>query len=793
VTTLVLVPAAAANALTIELLSSRADLVSGGQALVAVDGAPAGVRMLVGDRDITSQFAVRADGRFEGLVTGLGVGKNVLSAVLPGGQGTTVTVIDHPNGGPVFAGPQLQPWKCQSTAVDRQCDQPPQYSYLYESSDPTKSGLQPYDPTHPPSDVAMTSTEGGTSVPFIVRVETGYQDRDQYKIATLYQPGASWAPWAPQPQFNHKLLITHGASCDVSYQTGGAPSVTAYNPVGDLGLPVMVPSILSPVADSVVWALGRGFVVMSTALDNNGHNCDVVTQAESLVMAKQHVIDTYGPLRYTIGTGCSGGSLAQQWIANAYPGIYQGILPTCSFPDTWSSATQVMDYHLLRAYFEHSSSWGPGITWLPTQWAPVEGNLLPLDAIISDIGFFNAIVPTHACGGITSQQRYAPQTNPGGARCSVADLAINVFGPRPSSDWSANERRLGHGFAGVPVDNVGVQYGLDALRSGQITPAQFADLNARIGGLDIDINPTAQRIAATRPALANAYRSGMINETNNLDQTAIIDCRGPDPGAAHDSYRAFAIRARLDREHGTHANQAIWEGPVPIIGDGQCLEQSLIAMDRWLAAVERDASSRTLAQKIVADRPGDAHDQCLDGQGVKLLDGLCPSLVVPVYGTPRTVAGDAITTDANKCQLRPLRRGDYGAQFTDSQWTQLQQAFPTGVCDYSKPGVDQQPTIPWLTYQDAQGNVVYGGTPLGPPPGPAACQWQRSLRLTLPRTRRGERLVSVREYLNGKLVRTLRRRSVLVTRYPAGNNELKLVARTSRGRRLTVRRAFSAC
>ena len=39
-------------------------------------------------------------------------------------------------------------------------------------------------------------------------------------------------------------------------------------------------------------------------------------------------------------------------------------------------------------------------------------------------------------------------------------MAINVFGPRPQSDWSANERKLGHGFAGVPVDNVGVQYGL---------------------------------------------------------------------------------------------------------------------------------------------------------------------------------------------------------------------------------------------------------------------------------------------------------------------------------------------
>src|SRR3546814_20197294 len=61
------------------------------------------------------------------------------------------------------------------------------------------------------------------------------------------------------------------------------------------------------------------------------------------------------------------------------------------------------------------------------------------------------------------------------------------------------------------------------------------------------------------PALANAYRTGLINEANNLDRTAIIDCRGPDPGLFHDAYRAFAVRARLDREPGSHDNQLIWE------------------------------------------------------------------------------------------------------------------------------------------------------------------------------------------------------------------------------------------
>jgi hypothetical protein len=730
--------AATPSGAALRVLSNRADLISSGDALVAVDP-PKGVRttalrVTLGRRDVTSAFATRADGRFEGIVSGLANGPNTLIARIGGRPATQITITNHPNGGPVFAGLQVHPWKCEQGALDAQCNKHAQFRYVYKSTDSSKHGLQPYDPQNPPSDVATTTTDQGVSVPFIVRVETGYQDRDQYKIAALFQPGKHWSTFGAQKQFNHKLVITHGASCDVDYETGGAPSVTSYDPADLLGLPVAPPG--STVADSAIYALGAGFAVMSTALDNNGHNCDVVTQAESLMMAKEHLIESYGTLRYTIGTGCSGGSLAQQWIANAYPGIYQAILPTCSFPDTWSSATQVMDYHLLRGYFEDPSRWGPGIAWSPTQFAPIEGNLLPVDAIVSDIGFFSASVPTHGCGGITDAQRYEPQTHPGGVRCSISDLAVNVFGRRAHSVWSANERKLGHGFAGVPVDNVGVQYGLSALQSLQITPDQFIDLNARIGGLDIDINPTTQRIAADQPALARAYRSGMINETNNLDQTAIVDCRGPDPGAAHDSYRAFAIRARLDREHGTHANQLIWEGPAPIVGDTQCGLQSLVAVDRWLAVIEKDTSHSSLARKVIADKPADIGDRCYDGNGTKISDGLCSEAIVPVYGTPRTVAGDAITTDANKCQLKPLRRTDYALPLTDPQWAALQAIFPTGVCDFTKPAVDQQGTVPWLTYQDAAGKVVYGGRQLGRAPRSSVIQPKRKRRNG---TRRGRR------------------------------------------------------
>ena len=695
---------------SITVVSSRADLVSGGSALVAISPRSDAHRLkvTVRGRNVTKQFLIRSDGRFEGLVKGLRLGNNALRATLPNGAGAKIMLVNHPNGGPLFSGPQVETWVCQPGALDKKCDQAPTYQYMYMSTNPAKQGWQPYDPSNPPSDVANTTTDQGVTVPFIIRVETGYMDRDQYQIATLFQPGKPWTTFNPQRQFNHKLLILHGFGCSVEFHVGDAPSTTG-DPAGD-------------------YALGKGFMTMSTALDNSSQDCNVAIQAESLVMAKEYIVKTYGTLRYTIGTGCSGGSLAQYWISNAYPGVYQGILPTCSFPDAWTSAVQVADYALLEHYFFESTLNG-GPAWSEAEEAAVEGIPTTGNAFVSvgctDVnppytpatcptGYFFGAVSYWPCAGPTAQQLYNAQTNPGGVRCSIADLAKNLLGPEKPSVWTAAEKEVGHGFAGLPYDNVGVQYGLAALRDGAITPAQFADLNAHVGGADVDLNPVPQRRVADQPALGNAYRTGLINEANNLNQTAIIDCRGPNPGVAHDAYRAFAVRARLDRDFGTHANQVIWEGPEPLEADSHCETNSFIAMNQWLGAIAKDKRKLSLAKKIIRDKPAGLGDECWNGSGQKVSNGLCPSGVVPVYGTPRTVAGDSITTDANKCQLQPLNRASYApVQFTDVEWSELESAFPHGVCNYDKLGVDQKPTVPWLTYQTASGKVIYGGRPLG--------------------------------------------------------------------------------
>lgn len=675
--------------LQIVVLSNRADLISGGDALVRIiipDGVdPSSVKVTLGGSDITNQFAVRPNGLYESLVTGLVNGPNVLQASARKAQSARITITNFPNGGPIFSGPQIRPWPCLPGAVDDQCNRPVRFQFMYKQAGTNQ--FQPYDPDNPPpaGTIATTTTDQGVTVPFVIRVETGDQDRGQYRIAVLFDPSKDWQPWAPQKAWNGKTFVTGGAGCGTHHGETTAPSVLVDDP------------------------LGRGFMVWSTALDHNTQNCNLVVQAESLMMAKERIAEVYGPIRYTIGSGCSGGSIYQQQAANDYPGIFDGILPNCSFPDSWSTAVEVIDCRLLVDYFDHPDRYAPGVAWTPAQEAAVEGHPGPniCESWINLYGFDQGGNPREVSSGLNTQscnvppdQAYDPQTNPNGIRCDLADYFINELGARPRD-----------GFANRPADNVGAQYGLNTLRAGAISPAQFVDLNAKVGGRDIDYNPVPERVAADPPAIPVAYRGGLFNEGNNMT-IPIIDLRGHDVAEIHHDYRSYVMRARLDRSNGTHANQIIWTGPVPLVGDPRFASQALTVMDKWLAAIEADARDLPLAQKVIKDKPPEAHDKCTDGNGDEITDQSVCQALYPFFQEPRMVAGEPFTGDVLKCQLKPLSASDYfPAVFTNAQWAQLQQIFPDGVCDYSKPGVEQQPTIPWMNYANGP-----GGEPLGPPP-----------------------------------------------------------------------------
>jgi hypothetical protein len=698
---------AASGPISIRVLSTRADLVSGGQVLAEVDGASAGsFRAVLDGRDVSHEFALRPDGAVQALLTGLKIGPNQLTVLGANSQGARLTITDHPIGGPVIAGPQTQPWICNNTTyglgapTDAQCDTPPVITYQYK--DATTGQMQTYDPNNPPSasSIATTTTDEGKTVAYIVRIETGVIDRGTYQLEVLDNPAKPVSPFDPalQPGWNQKLYWAFGGQC--------TPDHNQEAPTG--------------INTSVV---AMGFLSGASSDTNLGSDCNSVVSAETLMMLKEHIVDTYGQIEYTMSEGCSGGSMQQNWIASDYPGLLNGIQPSCSFPDLWETMQEAQDCYLLKRVFDgHPAEWPAAIEGVVTgygspsvcaEWANTYGKTwvdpANAPACVGGISFTGVGVsgPSWA---------YNPMTNPTGTRCTIQDYMVSIFGQRPKSAWGAVEQQIGHGFANRPFDNVGVQYGLNALLSGEITAQQFVDLNQQVGGGDIDWNHTSARSVADPAALQVAYRAGLVVDQKQAASVPTIDLRGGDDAAdVHTDFHSYVERARLDRANGNHDNQIIWTGlpspPVSYSGDSTAWAEAVRLLDQWLGTIHSDRRDVSLATKVGEDKPQEAVDACWVA-GHRITDaGVCRA-AFPYFSDPRIAAGGPWTDDVLKCQLRPLDSSQYyGVTFTAAQWAELQQLFPDGVCNYGVPGVDQVPSVPWMTFAHGP-----GGQPLGPAP-----------------------------------------------------------------------------
>jgi hypothetical protein len=314
------------------------------------------------------------------------------------------------------------------------------------------------------------------------------------------------------------------------------------------------------------------------------------------------------------------------------------------------------------------------------------GTLLPANKLLG-----NAADPPWA---------YDPETNPRGARCTLQDFQAAVFGVDPDT-----------GFALRPWDNVGVQYGLEALLAGRITTEQFVDLNEKVGGLDVDYDHTTTRTEANEVALERAYRTGRVVHGRELARVPIMDLRGSSNFEIHTDYHTWSMRDRLVRDNGHAHNHVHWLNPGPAIEPPIPLD-SFLLVDRWLTDVEADDSGDPLETKVVRHKPTDAVDACYV-RGDKHTNWQLCALLFPSYGDARMAAGGPRTGDVLKCELKDLDFGDYPLPvvFTPFQQERLAAVFPDGVCDWTRPGVAQQAPQPWMSFAHGP-----GGRPLGPPP-----------------------------------------------------------------------------
>jgi hypothetical protein len=187
----------------------------------------------------------------------------------------------------------------------------------------------------------------------------------------------------------------------------------------------------------------------------------------------------------------------------------------------------------------------------------------------------------------------------------------------------------------------------------------------------------------------------------------IVNIRYWDENGYHTSIEDQVVRARLNRDTGSSDNHV---QVTSVIGK-QANIRPFDMLDRWLAAIEADHSAASAAQKVRTDKPADLVDTCVIQASNVTNTQRCQS-EYPHYSKPRLVAGGPLTEDALKCQLRPANRADYPVQMTTSQFARLLNIFPSGVCDWSMPGVDASaPRGPWQSFADGP-----DGRPLGPPP-----------------------------------------------------------------------------
>ncbi|HEY4038712.1 MAG TPA: DUF6351 family protein [Burkholderiaceae bacterium] len=694
----------------IHTLSSKPHLVSGGDALVAVDISryDDSAQIELNAQDVTASFHRDArTGGLVGLVGNLKAGSNTLTLLDHGQVADNLAVTNYPLSGPITSGPHITPFICQTQefvlpdgtklgpSLDADCTAPTVIQYLYLPTGAT--ALIPLPGTSGlPSDVASTTTLNGATVPFVVRVETSTVNRGIYQSAILHDPTSepTPSPFAPPRAWNGRLLAVEGFGCPGGWYIQGPAE-------GNLpGAAVLLD----------VTRLGEGYATFENTLQHPSNNCNAVLQEETAMMSKEHFIKTYGVPRYTVSAGCSGGSYTSLQIADNLPGMFQGVFISCTFPDPDAIAFSALDGHLLTHYFTVTNPTG----FSADQQVAVSGyrgvqawydaanqaqRTDPVPGRVDVAGYASAVWSPD----VPIAQRYDPVGNPTGARPTVFDWQRNAYGLDPAT-----------GFARRPVDNVGVQYGLQTLNSGAITTTQFLDLNQGIGGYDHDDNYVATRTVGDQQAIRRTYESGLqLYGGAGLASIPVFDLSGlvgvRDTAGYHYQWFHFATRQRMIEANGDSDNHVMWRGnAIPT-------EQAWQVFIQWVENVRDDRAEAGQRAKVIRDKPMAAVDGCwpTSTQFIaepqvfgRLPDTQC-NAVYPSYAAPRYIAGGPLAADIMKCQLKPLDPGDYTVTFSSAERARLSNIFPSGVCDWSKRGVQQRPVVPWASFGPSPDNLVF--------------------------------------------------------------------------------------
>jgi hypothetical protein len=740
--------AALGKNIELSVLSSRPDQVSGGDALVRVDGPPGLLPKLAVFRngaDVTSAFE-RQGKALVGLVSGFDLGSNELMVRHNRESSSPIAdrleIVNYPTEGPMFSGPHQRFFVCNTTLgeplVDNQdgegfrvlnpdgstagwsldCSHNTRVDYQYRTTGGSFQPL-PSDGTRP-ADMAQTTLLDGRTVDYVVRRERGAINRFIYSFAMLVPFPVGEQPLTDPDTslWNRRAIYTFDGGVQIGHRQGSPGGSALYD-----------------------GGLSKGYAIIHSSGTRTSVHYNLQLGGETALMTKEEFIERYGVPLYTVGLGGSGGAIQQYVYGQNHPGLIDAGIPQYSYPDMVTQTIHVGDCELLEHYMDVTDGANPKWQdWENREWLigfngsatipnPYRGGLLGSDECVDG---WRGLTPLAlnplwmtAFGGL---DRMDPAEMAAVHWTHWEDLK-NIYGVGPD------------GYARMTWDNVGVQYGLQALREGKITPQEFLDLNARIGswkdpadmvqegfpfpspppplppqtaGFDpwsarqMNLSPDGGVTPAPRregdvSAMNAAYDAGLYFD-GDID-IPLIDWRHylEEELDMHNTHQSFASRQRMLDFDGGASNQVIWFTDARPFPPGRQFDQTpeaLAVIDEWMANIRAHPELG-----VAGNKPELATDRCFRTDGTEIArgpdawdgildrgpEGNCTE-VFPLHSTSRIVAGGPLRGGVYKCQLRSV--GNVIAQGLYGSWTpspseraRLEQIFPTGVCDYSQPDV----------------------------------------------------------------------------------------------------------
>lgn len=734
------------GAFKLEVVSSQARYVSGGDARIAAyvpEGTADKIDLWLNGRKL-GLLSEKLGSSLEAVVDGLVLGQNTLELRHIGGRLLrSMSLTNYPINGPIFSGPQQYPFVCMTTqsAVGKQplveTSSPPGHpvfdangakigytlscaietfvTYWYRST-AAQWKLLPTDGSAP-SDMARTTLPDGRTVDFVVRQERGSINRFLYSFAMLAPRSEVLAPATPDLSlWNRRLQYWFQGGVAIGHSQG-----TLHGGAMNADM------------------LATGTAVVHSSGNNTGTHYNLQLAAETAMMTKERFVERYGRPLYTYGLGGSGGAIQQYILAQNLPGILDAALPVQSYPDMVTQTIHVGDCELLENYMDVTDRNNPkwrttkNRTWLVGMNAE-DSVADPLAAAKTALGYSTAPGSTECVkawrglsplamnpwyGQATNQALFEPQSDIASIRWTHYDDLRNIYGVDAT------------GAARPTWDNIGVQYGLKSMKSGLITPAEFLDLNWKVGGwkhpsemvqegypflgsltpatfdpwsrrnmnLGTDASLPAPRTRADSIATRAAYTSGMVFGGQiplpTIDHRQYME-RELD---MHNVHQSFAVRKRVIAKMGNADHVVIWfTDTMPGQPKASQSMEAIAVMDEWMANI-RANPTKTVAQ----NRPARAVDSCFDVNGQLIYAGndawngviddkpagACTQ-AFPMYGTSRTVAGAPLEGGIYQCALRSvdaaIAAGVYLPwQPSAAEVDKLRQIFPDGVCDYTRP------------------------------------------------------------------------------------------------------------